>query len=158
MHKESYEKLNKIRTSVTEEISNQTYLKDIGEVVIKEMEAVKSVIRSFFVNEQESIQKIYSIIKTNSMPWNKINGIDLDLAYHLYIEYFEGFSTFVNKVVSLTDDDTVSVEHVRKTVETAKKVNEEFIHDIFRGEKNPVKEIINTSYGLFLRDIKAQKI
>lgn len=102
------------------------------------MDRYKIFIENFFIDKKDSMTKIYDIIKTNAMPYNVVQVVDVLKSLSMYSDYFVGLLEFANKVVSLRDTDDINTDSIQNLLGNVSEKDKEFMESIFGGERNPV--------------------
>ena len=110
------------------------------DIVIDEFNNFSNLIKEFFVGKEEQIKNIYNIIRNNSLPYNRIKIVDVNMARHLYNEYLEGLKEYADKYTSLREGDNIDKEAISNMTNRVSERDTEFIDSIFGGEKNPEAE------------------
>lgn len=129
--------LNKDIIELQQTISSQTNHDRYIEIITNNCDYLKKFVKDFFVGKEDEILKIYDILKRQACPYNKIKFVDVNMASHLYSEYFDGLTKYVDKLISLNNDDEISTETVKASFEKIKKADEICFKNIFYGELNP---------------------
>ena len=110
-------------------------------IIKKDFEKYKHEIGFFFYGKEKEIKSIYTAIKDNSFPYNKISAVDVNFATHAYADYLEGLIQFSHKMLSLRETDEIEQTKIESTIHAVAEKDNLFIESLFGGEKNPVKEM-----------------
>lgn len=93
--------------------------------------------KEFFSNEKDNIQRIYSAIRENTFPFNKVIVSDSNIASHMYKKYAEGMLEYAMKVADLQDTDQINPSNVETGINKVSLRDQLYIDSIFGGEQNP---------------------
>ena len=98
--------------------------------------AYSDEIRMFFNGKEGRIKEIYSAIRTDSFPYNKIESINCVEANATYDDYVKGLIIYVNKVLNLQDSDQIAADVIKKHLSKMTNRDDDFIHRLVTGETN----------------------
>lgn len=90
-----------------------------------------NILDGFFSDKADQIHGIYTAIKENAYPFNRVEVIDLPVAYSKYMDYYPGMLEFCEATASLTDNDDIVVESAASTVDTVIGRDKKFVDSIF---------------------------
>lgn len=141
MKNQSFERLEGILNNLTSSLNNCYDCKRYVDWTQNEFNEYSDIIQSFFVGKQNEIKEIYNAIRMNEFPYNKIRFIDINMAIHMYGDYFKGMTEFIRKVTDLKDSDEVENNSIQMTIEHVQKKDTGFIDSIIGGERNPETEV-----------------
>lgn len=106
-----------------------------------QIEKYRNIVQSFFVGKKDELQGIYQALKETKFPYNRIDFIDINLATHMYGEYFQGLVRFVEKISDLRNTDDVNNEKMMNAIIHVKNKDMEFRKSIIGGERNTVSTV-----------------
>lgn len=103
----------------------------------------------FFRNKSDEIESIYSAIRNNDFPYNKISHfIDIAEVSEKYISYFVGFTDYACKLAELINseddidyDDVIDVNIVASRNQKISNADNIFLKSLFNTTDNEVVDI-----------------
>lgn len=131
----------KIEQNMIEFLKSEKDCFKFVEYTKQQIEAYKNIIQSFFVGKKSEIQKIYQVLKEKRLPYNKINFIDINLATHMYGEYFQGLVQFISKITDLRDTDEISEDKMISAIIHVETKDLEFRDSIIGGSRNEMSTV-----------------
>jgi hypothetical protein len=134
------DKLQALHNAITEQIASSGTCNEKLDFMVKELNTYEISISSFFVGKESDIKKIYSAIRSNAFPYNKIRIIDINLAAHQYSDYFEGLCQFAKMVTGLSDSDEQNKEAIASKIQSVGERDKEFVDSLFNGTAIPYEE------------------
>jgi hypothetical protein len=129
------DKLIELNNITTEAINKSASCTEKLEYLQKELYSYSEIISSFFVGKENEIKEVYSIIRNNSHPYNKISVTDINLALHNYEDYFSGLTHFANLVCGLVDTDNQVEESISNRINSIKERDNEFVESLFENHE-----------------------
>lgn len=138
MENVNIQKLNVIHEELCGNIDNEKDTESVFKLFEQEICVYSEIISSFFLGKKDEIKKIYDSLKNNMFPYNKISSIKLDVATYDYSNYLNGMVEFIRRTTDLKDNDEVSKDSVRKTIDSVREKNDDFIESIFDGRLNEI--------------------
>ena len=98
--------------------------------------AYSKEIRMFFNGKENRIREIYSAIRTDSFPYNKIESINCVEANATYDDYVKGLVIYVTKVLNLHDNDQIAADVIKRHLAKMTNRDDDFIHRLVMGDTN----------------------
>lgn len=98
--------------------------------------AYSKEIRMFFNGKENRIREIYSAIRTDSFPYNKIESINCVEANATYDDYVKGLVIYVTKVLNLHDNDQIAADVIKRHLAKMTNRDDDFIHRLVTGDTN----------------------
>lgn len=141
MENMNIQKLNVIHEEMCASIHNETNVESVFKLFEQEICIYSEIISGFFLGRKDDIKKIYSNLKNNLFPYNKISSMKLDVALYDYSNYIKGMIEFIRRTTDLRDTDSVDRNSVRKTVDAVKDKDTDFVESIFDGRLNEVSDM-----------------
>lgn len=109
----------------------------IVEAVRTTLNAYKKLVASFFTDKADEIHFIYTSIKNNAFPYNKVETTDCNTARHNYNEYLEGFQTYIDRLMDLETSDEVDHNRLNQSLKDVADRDANFILKLMNSETNP---------------------
>jgi hypothetical protein len=140
MFNEFKDRLNSVREESERVYKTSECIKTIFDTVDKELSVYTKVIPEFFSynNEALKIKALYKKLKELDYVRNRvITCIDVDRAGHLYMEYFTGMCTFIDKFINeACAENPENLPLMEKQLQTAIQADPVFIDSLFGGKNN----------------------
>ena len=102
------------------------------------LDEFKGIIPGFFTGEEDDIKVMYDNINEASFSRNGvIPFIDVNMALHIYMDYYNGMCDFIRSYVdSFKANDNDSISRLNDDLDLAIDTDSSFIDSIYGGSKN----------------------
>ena len=108
-----------------------------GLILNKFLNDCNDTISSFFISRRDDIKNIYTAIRENKYPHNKIIFINIMTSLRMFNEYFSGLHEYAMNLAKLDSNMDISKDAIKKMVNDVEYKNSEFIDSIFGCQRNP---------------------